>query len=96
MAFCDGFEDAPKADRAWPYRSCFASIQTSMIDTGLEKTRHEGHCLDEVQRSNRSTKRDPTTDKVPAQRSQSRVTLAEESKGTGAVERDMGQRAWDP
>ena len=63
MAFCDGIEDAPKADRAWPYRSCFASIQTSMIDIGLEKTRHKGHCLDEVQRSNRSPKRHPTTDK---------------------------------
>ena len=62
MTFRDGIEDAPKVDRAWSYRSCFASIQTSVIDIGLEKTGHKGHYLDEVQRSNRSTKRDPTTD----------------------------------
>ena len=68
MTFCDGIEDAPKADRAWPYRSCFASIQTSMIDPGLEKTEHKEHCSAEVQRSNRSTKRDPTTDKISQHR----------------------------
>ena len=96
MAFCDGFEDAPKADHPWPYRSCFASIQTPMIDICLEKTRHKGHCLDEVQRSNRSTTRPDYRQKTLAQCSQSRVRLAEESKGTGAVERDTGQRAWHP
>ena len=61
MAFCDEIEDATKADRAWSYRSCFASIQTSVIDPGLEKTGHKGHSLDEVQRSYRSIERDPTT-----------------------------------
>ena len=66
MTYCDGVEDAPKADRAWPYRSCFASIQTSMIETGLEKTKNKRHCLDEVQRNTCSTQRDRLQTKGPS------------------------------